>query len=257
MSLLPKQINLKVGEVENAAQMAQILMAKHQIAQGDLIVSKDDITECGFDDLRVSYEYQNYIWDLLCVIGKGYSCRVTRLKKYHPIKERIVYVFNIIGFPEDVEVVKSMTETLVPIIRAIGRDKTNKFKPVNKRKFYNSYLNGFLMGLDSKLVLSKKEKLTLTDADHQTYAMIVVKKTDLIQEYMDAKTLKTAKEVVVYGLYTDDDELGYSVSIDGKIEYLIGIYEPHGCSLKVNRGLLICWGHEQIINLWLEDGEFE
>ena len=182
-----------VGEVENAAQMAQILMAKHQIAQGDLIVSKDDIAECGFDDLRVSYEYQNYIWDLLCVIGKGYSCRVTRLKKYHPIKERIVYVFNIIGFPEDVEVVKSMTETLVPIIRAIGRDKTNKFKPVNKRKFYNSYLNGFLMGLDSKLVLSKKEKLTLTDADHQTYAMIVVKKTDLIQEYMDAKTLKTAK----------------------------------------------------------------
>ena len=65
------------------------------------------------------------------------------------------------------------------------------------------------------------------------------------------------KEVVVYGLYTDDDELGYGVSIDGKIEYLIGIYEPHGCSLNVKRGLLTCWGHEQIIKLWLEGGEFE
>lgn len=182
-----------VGEVENAAQMAQILMAKHQIAQGDLIVSKDDITEYAFDDLRVSYEYQNYIWDLLGVIGCGYSCRVTRFKKYHPVKERMVYVFNIIGFPEDVEVVKSMTETLVPIIRTIGRDKTNKFKPVNKNKFYNSYLNGFLIGLKSKLELSKKEKLTLTDAEHQTYAMIAVKKTDLIQEHMHAKKLKTVK----------------------------------------------------------------
>ena len=66
-----------------------------------------------------------------------------------------------------------------------------------------------------------------------------------------------SKEVVVYGLYTDDVEIGYGVSIDGKIEYLIGIYEPHGCSLNVKRGLLTCWGHEQIIKLWLEDGEFE
>lgn len=182
-----------IGEVENAVKMAQILMAKHQIELGELVISKNDITEYTFEDLRVSYEYRNYIWDLLQVIGCGYSCQVTRSKKYHPVKRRLVYVFNIIGFPEDVEVVKSMTETLVPIIRTIGRDKTNKFKPISKTKFYNSYLTGFLIGLESKLESSRKDKLTLTDAEHQTYAMIAVKKTDLIQEHVDAKKLKTVK----------------------------------------------------------------
>jgi len=81
--------------------------------------------------------------------------------------------------------------------------------------------------------------------------------TKLYIKYKECSGTWNGKEVVVYGLYALGVELGYSVSIDGKIEYLIGIYEPHGCSLEVNRGLLICWGHEQIINLWLEDGEFE
>jgi hypothetical protein len=80
--------------------------------------------------------------------------------------------------------------------------------------------------------------------------------TKLFIKHKESSGTWNGKEIVVYGLYTDD-ELGYAVSIDGKIEYLIGIYEPHGCSLNVKRGLLTCWGHEEIIKLWLEDGEFE
>jgi hypothetical protein len=70
------------------------------------------------------------------------------------------------------------------------------------------------------------------------------------------------KKVVVYG-YNDGDDLhydnilGYAVSIDGDIKYLIGIYEPNGCVLNDKRGLLTCWGHEEIINLWLDNGEFQ
>ena len=80
--------------------------------------------------------------------------------------------------------------------------------------------------------------------------------TKLFIKHKESSGTWNGKEIVVYGLYTDY-ELGYAVSIDGKIEYLIGIYEPHGCSLNVKRGLLTCWGHEEIIKLWLEDGEFE
>ena len=52
-------------------------------------------------------------------------------------------------------------------------------------------------------------------------------------------------------------ELGYAILIDGKVEYLIGIYEPHGASLNAKRGLITAHGHEEIIKLWLDDGEFE
>jgi len=77
------------------------------------------------------------------------------------------------------------------------------------------------------------------------------------------------KEVMVYDLYTQGAiaisgnfnnktlrELGYAIAIDGTIQYLIGIYEPHGCSLNAKRGLVTTHGHEQIIKVWLDDGEF-
>lgn len=68
------------------------------------------------------------------------------------------------------------------------------------------------------------------------------------------------KEVEIFELYKKGErfsELGYAVSIDGVIEYLIGIYEPHGCELNGKRGCVTAHGHEDIIKLWLDDGEFE
>lgn len=73
------------------------------------------------------------------------------------------------------------------------------------------------------------------------------------------------KKVEIYDLYRKSDnekykyggEIGYAILVDGKVEYLIGIYEPHGCSLNAKRGLVTAHGHEQIIKLWLDDGEFE
>lgn len=69
------------------------------------------------------------------------------------------------------------------------------------------------------------------------------------------------KQVQIYNLYTKGEryhsELGYAILIDGKVEYLLSIYEPHGCSLNAKRGVITAHGHEQIIKLWLDDGEFE
>jgi len=53
------------------------------------------------------------------------------------------------------------------------------------------------------------------------------------------------------------DQLGYAIKIGNKVEYLISIYEPHGCSINDKRGVVTAHGHEQIIKLWLDDGEFE
>ena len=72
------------------------------------------------------------------------------------------------------------------------------------------------------------------------------------------------KEVKIWNLYAKGSsermlgrEIGYAISIDGVIEYLISIYEPHGCSLNAKRGCIMAHGHEQIITLWLDEGEFE
>lgn len=77
-----------------------------------------------------------------------------------------------------------------------------------------------------------------------------------IKGYGESQTWN-GKEVLIYDLYKNGEELGYAILIDGKVEYLIGIYEPHGCSLNAKRGLVTAHGHEEIIQLWLDDGEFE
>ena len=50
-------------------------------------------------------------------------------------------------------------------------------------------------------------------------------------------------------------EIGWIVLKNGEPVYLVGIYEPHGESINAKRGVATFWGHEEIINLWLDDGE--
>ena len=63
------------------------------------------------------------------------------------------------------------------------------------------------------------------------------------------------KTIKIYDLRGPDYELGFAIEIDGKFEYLISIYEPHGCKYK--NGLITLWGHENIINIFLETGEID
>lgn len=69
---------------------------------------------------------------------------------------------------------------------------------------------------------------------------------------VDAKGAWDGKKVKVLSIY----EFGYLVLIDGEMKHLISIYEPHGCQLNSKRGLLTVYGHEEIVNLWLDNGEF-
>ena len=51
-------------------------------------------------------------------------------------------------------------------------------------------------------------------------------------------------------------EMGWLVLRNDKPVYVVGIYEPHGESINAKRGMATFWGHEEIINLWLDDGEY-
>lgn len=63
-------------------------------------------------------------------------------------------------------------------------------------------------------------------------------------------------EITIYTLYSKWD-IGYAVSINGKKEYLIGVCESMGRTMNETHGLLTFWGREEIVHLWLDNGEFE
>lgn len=181
------------GEVENATAAAQMLMIKHSIELGDLVVHKDDIIEEELEDIRVAYEKTRWTWDLTSAIAAGYNCRVLRKQKWDDVKRKIVYVYLIIGFPEDAKMVKEMVTMLTPVIRNIGCQKAKEL-PKNQRSiFYNSYVYGFRDGLRNKLTEVNSKKMELTDAERSQYQLIVVKKTDLINKFIDSMGTRSAK----------------------------------------------------------------
>lgn len=110
--------------------------------------------------------------------------------------------------------------------------------------------------------------LSMEDVKHLNHNLYYKVKNDFMDNYSweentklyikhkEASGIWNDKEISVYQLYTKW-HLGYAIIVDGKVEHLIGIYEPHGCSLNVKRGLFTCHGHEEIITMWLEDGELE
>lgn len=109
--------------------------------------------------------------------------------------------------------------------------------------------------------------LSMDDVRHINHNLDYKEKGDFMSNYswdesqklqvknVQASGMWDGKKVVIYGLY-DIHEFGYAITIDGEIKYLVGIYEPHGCNINEKRGLITCYGHEDIIQLWLDDGEF-
>lgn len=66
------------------------------------------------------------------------------------------------------------------------------------------------------------------------------------------------KTIGVYPLLvgkTKLTEYGFAVVYNGQVKHIISIYEPHGCEIMGERGLIVFWGHESIIHLWLDNNE--
>ena len=80
--------------------------------------------------------------------------------------------------------------------------------------------------------------------------------TKISLTYIAEEGIWEDKNVIIYGAEADW-EFGYVVSIEGEFKHIIGIYEPHGVILNEKRGLITVHGHEEIVQLWLSDGEFE
>ena len=49
---------------------------------------------------------------------------------------------------------------------------------------------------------------------------------------------------------------GFVILLNEQLIYIVGIYEPHGCDLLIKKGLVTIYGHESIINLFIDDGTY-
>ena len=66
---------------------------------------------------------------------------------------------------------------------------------------------------------------------------------------------KDGIEYDVYELHCDY-HLGYAICIDNNIKYLVYIYEPHACYLRIEKDLFECHGHSEEVSVSLDTGEY-
>ena len=99
-------------------------------------------------------------------------------------------------------------------------------------------------------MLKVKCNVDINDNFEDTQTPFVVK-----TEYKETCTVDS-NTIDVYTV-AQEWELGFAIYINGSIEYLIVIYEPHGAKINKDLNAIITYGHEQIITLNLANGVFD
>lgn len=123
------------------------------------------------------------------------------------------------------------------------------------KKFNDALENEITLSIDdiSKLTHNLGKKF-LKDYNWTEDTTLIAKKSHYKPKIWNGETVN------IYDLLTVEEKyksyFGYLIILNDVPKYIISIYEPHGCDLNPKRGLIIAHGHEQIIQLWLDDGEF-
>lgn len=190
------------SEAEQAMIMAQKLMAKHNIEQDDIFISKNDISFDSVINSIQGHERKHWQWDLLKIIGSGYNCRVFRNEKFNYNSEKYEFVYKIYGFPEDREMVIELYKMIIPIIRNLKNKRRREYKAQCKKiskkmicesTFCKNYIEGFMYGLELRLEKAKTEIFTIAE-EAMKYELMIVKKDDLLNEFIEAEVkLKNIK----------------------------------------------------------------
>lgn len=222
------------GEVENAMKLAQRLMMQHNIDESEINISPLDIDELKIENEYLSNEPKYWIWDLLNVIGKSYTCMVTRSGN-----NLRGYFYRVVGTNQDRIIVKEIFLTLLPVVRNLTAIRWKEYIKtirgklpeeyrkipipilirngvcVSKSVFTGSYLTGFNSGLYNRLKKDREEFLSLPD-EKEKWGLIVIKKDDLIQAYLKEKL--NAKACKLKGQKEINDDAYFLGIEDGKAE---------------------------------------
>jgi len=72
----------------------------------------------------------------------------------------------------------------------------------------------------------------------------------------DNKKLEIIRFSIVGNSIVEDKycvQLGYGILLNNKLSHLIYIYEPHGYEVYPDKHLMVIYGHEDIILVWLNE----
>ena len=168
------------GEIENALMFAQRLMIKHNIDMVNIGMSSLDVEELIIEDECKSGESKTMFFSLLDVIAKANNCRLIRSGRTGN------YYYKVVGFYDDRTIVFETFNKVLPVLRNLTKQRYSKSdKSISRSTFIKSYQQGFIVGLKNKLNADKTEYLKLEDGN--AYKLIVVKKEDLISNWISDK----------------------------------------------------------------------
>lgn len=177
------------NEIENAMKLAQRLMLKFSIEEGDIGMTELDVEVTEIQSTwKDGMEAKSFEGHLLNILGRVNNCRVIisgTTSKYY---------YRIVGFQQDREATFMMYNSILTQVRNLVKTRYKESnKSVTLFKFTTSYQMGFMMGLKQKLEEDKVEFLKFENKD--AYGLIVVKKDDLIAGYIKAEIgrLKSSK----------------------------------------------------------------
>lgn len=212
------------AEAENALILAQKLMAKHNISQEEIFISKNDIDFGSVLNQRQGHEKINFQWDLLKIISNGHNCKTLKNTKFNPETYSNEIVYRVYGFPEDREIVIELFKIVLPVIRNLKNQRRREYKKecsLNNKKmicestFCKSYMEGFLCGLNQKLQKAKKEIFLIAE-ESMKYELMVVKKDALLADFISEEV--KPKQVNPAGLKNIDPSSFNKGLQDGKEE---------------------------------------
>ena len=77
-----------------------------------------------------------------------------------------------------------------------------------------------------------------------------------VNEQYPSKPVKVGDDEYKLEYLRDKWDFGYLVLKNGEPLYIVSIYEPGAYKIS-DRGLLTITGHEEVVNIWLDDGHWE
>jgi len=181
------------AEVENAIKLAQRLMMKHNLDQKDIEVTSKDINitriKSSWNGKISGVEVRSFEGQLLMTLGKTYSCKIVIDRN----KATDTDYYDVIGLPEDREMLVTIYESILPQIRNLSVKRWKESdKSLSQFKFTTSYQTGFLVGLREKIDADRAT--FLKSSDKKQFDLIVVHKDTLITEWMSTHiSIKTGK----------------------------------------------------------------
>lgn len=188
------------NEARSALLMAQKLMAKHKLSEGDFEDKERKLVHTVCANVKWATD-SGEIWvaNLARVLCDNYVC----VSSWLTAKGRRTHTLQISGFEDDVQVCGAMVEYAVGFVRNSIRILQRKHLGLDPRAIAKSYADGFISGLEMAFEEQRD--------DHSEWGLVLIKPQE-VQDYEKSLGDKTVKIPSA-----DFDPLAYiSGQVDGK-----------------------------------------